>query len=44
MGQRFELNDTQISVIGKLNNHNDKPKITLSKEVALEEPNVEILS
>ena len=44
LGQRFELNDTQISVIGKLNNHNDKPKITLSKEVALEEPNVEILS
>lgn len=37
LGQRYELNDNQISVIGKLNSINEKPKLSLSDEVILSE-------
>lgn len=37
LGQRYELNDNQISVIAKLNSVNEKPKLSLSNEVLLSE-------
>lgn len=39
LGQRYELNDTQISIIGKLESFNDKPKLSVSQEEVL--PKVE---